>query len=95
MSDKTIIQYYIPEDGDEVDHPNVYTLEKKMSAVTLADVREVSSYPGSSYVVIPHPGNLLSPLQTIFQEDMELQLSHPMICSLVRRNKSNGGRSLV
>ena len=42
MSDKSVIQYYIPEDGDDVDHPNVYTLEKKMSAVTLADIREVS-----------------------------------------------------
>lgn len=95
MSDKSIIQYYIPEDGDEIDHPNVYTIEKKMSTVTLADVREVISSQGSSRVVVPHSRNLLSPLQTRFQEDMELQRFPFMTCSLVRRDKSDRSRSLV
>ena len=95
MSDKSIIQYYIPEDGDEIDHPNVYTIEKKMSTVTLADVREVISSLGSSQVVVSHSRNLLSPLQTRLQEDMELQRFHFVICSLVRRDKSDRSRSLI
>ena len=95
MSDKSIIQYYIPEDGDEIDHPNVYTIEKKMNTVTLADVREVISSQESSQIVVPHPRNLLSPLQTRLQEDMELQRFPFMTCSLVRRDKSDRSCSLV
>ena len=41
MSIKTAIQYYIPEDGDELDHPNVLIIEKEMSSITLGDIRKV------------------------------------------------------
>lgn len=43
MSGKTIIQYYIPEDGDELEHPNVYMLEKKETGITLKDIKSVFS----------------------------------------------------
>ena len=43
MSKKTSVLYYIPEDGDEVDHPNVMMLDKNASQVTLKDIKEVRS----------------------------------------------------
>lgn len=43
MSKKTSVLYYIPEDGDEVDHPNVMTLDKSASQVTLKDIKKVGS----------------------------------------------------
>ena len=41
MSVKTSVLYYIPEDGDDVDHPNVLTLNKEADAITLGDVKKV------------------------------------------------------
>ena len=43
MSKKTSVLYYITEDGDEVDHPNVMMLDKNASQVTLKDIKEVRS----------------------------------------------------
>ena len=41
MSYKTAIQYYIPEDGDDLEHPNVLIIEKEKSKITLGDIRKV------------------------------------------------------
>ncbi|CBK24370.2 uncharacterized protein [Blastocystis hominis] len=49
MSKKTSVLYYIPEDGDEADHPNVMTLDKNASQVTLKDIREAFPIPGTYY----------------------------------------------
>ena len=43
MSDNTAIQYYIPEDGDDLEHPNVVMMKKKASTITLGDIRDVRS----------------------------------------------------
>lgn len=43
MSKKTSVLYYIPEDGDEADHPNVMMVDKNASQVTLKDIKEVRS----------------------------------------------------
>ena len=44
MSSKTVVQYYIPEDGDELDHPNVLMINKKVSTITLGDIKEVLAW---------------------------------------------------
>ena len=49
MSKKTSVLYYIPEDGDEVDHPNVMMLDKNASQVTLKDIKEVRSVKYQRY----------------------------------------------
>ena len=41
MSGKTAIQYYIPEDGDDLEHPNILLIEKEASKITLGDIRKV------------------------------------------------------
>ena len=41
MSGKTAIQYYIPEDGDDLEHPNILLIEKEASNITLGDIRKV------------------------------------------------------
>ena len=41
MSAKTAIQYYIPEDGDDLEHPNIFILEKELDSITLRDIRKV------------------------------------------------------
>ena len=43
MSDNTTIQYYIPEDGDDLEHPNVVMMKKKAPTITLGDIRDVRS----------------------------------------------------
>ena len=35
MSESTTIQYYIPEDGDDLEHPNVIVMKKKASSIAL------------------------------------------------------------
>ena len=42
MSNKSVIQYYIPEDGDDMDHPNVYSIDKKSTTITVTDIRNVN-----------------------------------------------------
>ena len=42
MNSKTVIQYYIPEDGDDMEHPNVYSIDKKMTSITVTDIRNVN-----------------------------------------------------
>ena len=44
MSESTTIQYYIPEDGDDLEHPNVIVMKKKASSIALKDIREVSCH---------------------------------------------------
>ena len=44
MSVKTSVLYYIPEDGDDVDHPNVLTLNKEADSITLGDIKKVSLF---------------------------------------------------
>ena len=44
MSDNTTIQYYIPEDGDDLEHPNVVMMKKKASSITLGDIRDVRKW---------------------------------------------------
>lgn len=48
MSESTSIQYYIPEDGDDLEHPNVIVIKKKASSIALKDIREVSYRPSLS-----------------------------------------------
>ena len=43
---KVRIKYIIPEDGDEIDHPNVFTLQSSSSTVTLRDIKK--SFPLSN-----------------------------------------------
>lgn len=40
----TAIYYYIPEEGDEESHPNVYTIHKEMNELSLRDIRDVFKY---------------------------------------------------
>ena len=40
-----MIQYYIPEDGDDMDHPNVYSIDKKSTTITVTDIRNVKYRP--------------------------------------------------
>ena len=72
-STKALIEYFIPEDGDVLEHPNVYTIPKKIDSITLGDIIEVSLLLVSLLViplVLPHPRNLLFPFQECFQEDL-------------------------
>lgn len=39
------VKYFIPEDGDEFDHPNIFMLSKERN-VTLRDIREAFPVPG-------------------------------------------------
>lgn len=68
-STKALIEYFIPEDGDVLEHPNVYTIPKKIDSITLGDIIEVSLLLVSPLViplVLPHPRNLLFPFQECF-----------------------------
>ncbi len=42
-AEKTLVHYFVPEDFDSEEEPNVYFINKRVSEITLADVR--SSFP--------------------------------------------------
>lgn len=56
MSTRTAIQYYIPEDGDELEHPNVLLIEKEASTITLGDIRKVFHMDLVYFKAFPIPG---------------------------------------
>lgn len=37
----TTVYYYLPEDGDEESHPNVYVIHKELNEIKLKDIRDV------------------------------------------------------
>ena len=39
MSEKTLIQYWIPADGDDENHPNIFYINKSIDSVKLKDVK--------------------------------------------------------
>ena len=84
MSESTSIQYYIPEDGDDLEHPNVIVMKKKASSISLKDIREVDAAYEFHCVDIPNSWNLLLPLQEGIQENMELKCWLWITRSLVR-----------
>uniref|UniRef100_A0A7S2RG08 DIX domain-containing protein n=1 Tax=Mucochytrium quahogii TaxID=96639 RepID=A0A7S2RG08_9STRA len=43
---RTAIYYFVPEDGDEEDHPNVFTISRPSSKVRLGDVKKTFPLPG-------------------------------------------------
>lgn len=56
MSGKTAVQYYVPEDGDELEHPNVLLIEKPISKITLGDIRKVLYCYSTQLKAFPIPG---------------------------------------
>jgi hypothetical protein len=40
------IQYFIPQDGDSEDHPNVFVVRKPPKSLTAADIQAAFPLPG-------------------------------------------------
>ena len=43
------VQYFIPHDGDEEDHPNVFLVKKPLKNLTLSDVQGSFPLPGTYF----------------------------------------------
>ena len=41
MNQRTEINYFIPSDGDDESHPNVYYINKNIDNIKLVDIRKV------------------------------------------------------
>lgn len=83
MSGKTAIQYYVPEDGDELEHPNVLLIEKPISKITLSDIRKVLYYNSTQYKAFPIPGTYYFRFKRSFKKNWSTAFFFLLFLSLV------------
>lgn len=50
MDDKTIIEYFLPENGEKEISPNIFIIKKKQDEITLGDIENNLPIKGNFYL---------------------------------------------
>jgi len=82
------VKYFIPEDGDDATHPNVFSVQKGTSAVTLGAVKRAFPLPGSYHFRFLHVAGSVKVWLDVLDENAVVPSGDDGIFAKISRSSS-------
>lgn len=90
-----LVKYIIPEDGDEVQHPNVFSMQGSSSSVTLGTIKRSFPLPGSYHFRFLHSSGGEKVWLDVSEDGASVPSGHDGIFAKISRIANSNGNGIA